>query len=211
MTKEDLQKKVMLETLLSVKATTGQGFLPVAISNRHLHLSKADVDALFGTGYKLTPMKPLSQPGQYACEETVTIVGPKGKLAKVRVLGPERKETQVELSATDAVKLGVKPVVRMSGDIKNTPGCTIEGPAGSVTITNGVIVAARHLHISDKQAEIYGLKDGAVIRVKTQGERSVVFENVAVRVNKDFDLELHFDFDEANATLMKNGDLVEIV
>jgi len=201
----------MLETLLSVKATTGQGFLPAAISNRHLHLSKADVDALFGTGYKLRPMKPLSQPGQYACEETVTVVGPKGKLAKVRVLGPERKETQVELSATDAVKLGVKPVVRMSGDIKNTPGCTIEGPAGSVTIPNGVIVAARHLHISDKQAAVYGLTDGAVIRVKTQGERSVVFENVVVRVNKDFDLELHFDFDEANATLMKNGDLVEIV
>ncbi|MEA4911343.1 MAG: phosphate propanoyltransferase [Oscillospiraceae bacterium] len=211
MTKDDIKRKVTIETLLSVKQTTGQGFLPAAVSNRHLHLTRADVDRLFGAGYKLTPKSALSQPGQFACEETVTVIGPKGKLEKVRVLGPERPETQIELSISDAFKIGIQPVVRMSGDIKNTPGATIEGPCGQVAVPNGVIVAARHLHLSDAQAAVFGLRSGDVIRVKTAGERAVVFENVRVRVNKNFDMELHFDFDEANCTGLRNGDIVEIV
>ncbi len=211
MTKDEIQRKVTIETLLSVKQTTGQGFLPAAVSNRHLHLTKEDVAKLFGAGYKLTPKSALSQPGQFACEETVTIIGPKGRLEKVRVLGPERKETQIELSTSDAFKVGIKPVVRMSGDTANTPGATVEGPCGQITIANGVIVAARHLHLSDAQAAAYGLKSGDVIRVKTTGERGVIFENVKARVNKDFDMELHFDFDEANCTGLRNGDIVEIV
>ncbi|MEA5051085.1 MAG: phosphate propanoyltransferase [Oscillospiraceae bacterium] len=211
MTKEELQRKVTIETLLSVRQTTGQGFLPAAVSNRHLHLTRQDVERLFGPGYKLTPKSALSQPGQFACEETVTIIGPKGRLEKVRVLGPERRETQIELSTSDAFKIGIKPVVRMSGDTKDTPGAAIEGPCGQITIPNGVIVAARHLHLSDAQAAVYGLKSGDVVRVRTAGERAVIFENVRVRVSKDFDMELHFDFDEANSTGLRNGDIVEIV
>ena len=211
MTNADITRMITLSTVLAVREQTGQGFVPVGVSNRHVHLSKADVVRLFGEGHRLTVKKELSQPGQFACEETVTLVGPKGEMKGVRVLGPERGDTQVELAVTDAVKLGVKPVVRMSGDIVGTPGIRMVGPAGSIELAKGVIIAARHLHCSPDQAKALGLQNGQNIRIRTGGERSVVLENVAVRCGSGHDLELHLDFDEANGALLTNGSIVEIV
>lgn len=211
MTREEIRRQVTKDTLLSTRKCTGRGFVPVGISNRHIHLTQAAVEQLFGPGHQLTPTKALSQPGQFACEEKVTVEGPKGKLSGVRVLGPVRKDVQVELSVTDAFAAGIKPVVRMSGDIAGTPGCRLTGPAGSMEIREGVIVAARHLHISPEQAAVYGLKSGDQVRLRSEGPRAVVFEQVAVRSGPGHDLEVHIDFDEANCAQMKNGDLLEII
>ncbi len=184
--------------------------IPVGISNRHLHLSRADLDVLFGKGYQLKQMKPLSQPGQYAAEECVDIVGPKGKIEKVRVLGPERKATQIEVSQTDAFKLGLKPPVRDSGDIVNSPGIRVVGPAGQVELKEGVILACRHIHMHTSDAQRFGVKDKQRVRVICDGERGVVFENVLARVHDQFALEMHIDTDEANAALLKNGVMVRM-
>ena len=211
MTREEIRRQVTKDTLLSTRKCTGRGFVPVGISNRHIHLTQAAVGQHFGPGHQLTPTKALSQPGQFACEEKVTVEGPKGKLSGVRVLGPVRKDVQVELSVTDAFAAGIKPVVRMSGDIAGTPGCRLTGPAGSMEIREGVIVAARHLHISPEQAAVYGLKSGDQVRLRSEGPRAVVFEQVAVRSGPGHDLEVHIDFDEANCAQMKNGDLLEII
>ena len=211
MTREEIKRQVTKDTLLSARKNTGRGFVPVGISNRHVHLTQAAVELLFGPGHQLTPMKALSQPGQFACEEKVVVEGPKGKLNGVRVLGPVRKDTQVELSVTDAFAVGIKPAVRMSGDIAGTPGCRLTGPAGSLELKEGVIVAARHLHISPEQAAVYGLKSGDQVRLRSEGPRAVVFEHVAVRSGPGHDLEVHIDFDEANCAQMRNGDLLEII
>lgn len=211
MTKEEITRMITIDTVLAVREQTGQGFVPVGVSNRHIHLCRAHVEKLFGEGHALTIRKPLSQPGQFACEETLTLVGPRGEMQGVRVLGPERGATQVELSVTDAVKLGVQPVVRMSGDTAGTPGIRIVGPAGSVELSQGVIIAARHLHCSSEQAAALGLHNGQTIRIRTGGARSVVLENVVVRCGSGHDLELHLDFDEANGALLQNGSMVEIL
>lgn len=203
--------RIRTAILLELKQRTGQCHAPVGISNRHIHLSREDLATLFGRGYELKEKSPLSQPGQFAAEETVTLEGAKGKLAKVRVLGPVRPETQVEISITDSFVLGVKPDVRMSGDLKGTPGIRIVGPAGSVELTSGVMVAARHLHISAQEAEEYGLKNGDTIKLRSKGARSTVFENVLVRSGDGHELEVHLDVDEANAAQLKNGDLLEII
>lgn len=203
--------RIRTAILLELKQRTGQRHAPVGISNRHIHLSREDLTTLFGRGYELKEKSPLSQPGQFAAEETVTLEGAKGKLAKVRVLGPVRPETQVEISITDSFVLGVKPDVRMSGDLKGTPGIRIVGPAGSVELTSGVMVAARHLHISAQEAEEYGLKNGDTIKLRSKGARRTVFENVLVRSGDGHELEVHLDVDEANAAQLKNGDLLEIV
>ena len=188
----------------------GEGFVPAAVSNRHVHLDQAAADALFGAGYKFNKLKDLSQPGQYAFEEVVTIEGPKGRL-KLRVLGPLRDNTQAELSVTDARGIGIVPVVRLSGELKGTPGATLEGPAGSIKLSSGVIVAARHLHISAEQAAIFGLKDKDVVRLLAGGERGAVLERVVVRAGSGHELELHIDFDEANCALINTGDILKIV
>lgn len=189
-----------------------QGFyVPAAISARHVHLCQPDIDALFGAGHTLTRMKDLSQPGQYACEEKVTLVGPKGRLEGVRVLGPARPDTQVEISQTDSYKVGITPMVRMSGHINGTPGCTLIGPKGEVSIGCGVIVAARHLHISAAQAAAYGLENGQTISVKKTGAREIIFGNVVVRSGDGHDLEMHIDTDEANAAGLTCGELLEII
>lgn len=185
--------------------------VPVGISNRHLHLSQEDLEVLFGPGYELTPKKDLSQPGQYAAEETVAVIGPKGSLSKVRILGPVRKQTQVEISFTDSFKLGVEPPVRDSGDLADSPGITLEGPKGRINIPEGVIVAQRHLHLHTSEADKLGLKDKEYIKVKTEGQRAVVFENVLVRVSPKYKMDLHLDTDEANAAGLKNGDLVTVL
>ncbi|NLX61670.1 MAG: phosphate propanoyltransferase [Tissierellia bacterium] len=185
--------------------------LPIALSNRHVHLSQEDLDTLFGKGYKLTIKKDLSQPGQYACEEKVDLVGPKGSIKGVRVLGPVRGSTQVEILASDAFKLGVEPVIRNSGDLDGTPGLKIVGPKGEVELDKGVIVAARHIHMHTKDAEQFGVKDGDIVKVRTEGVRAVVFENVLIRSGDTHALEMHVDLEEGNAAGVKNGDMVELI
>lgn len=186
------------------------GKVPVGVSNRHVHLSEKDLAILFGEGYQLTPMKDLSQTGQYAAEEQVTIVTKKNAIQNVRILGPVRKETQVEISRTDAFALGLKPPVRDSGSLENSAPITIVGPKGSVYIEQGVIIAMRHIHMSPRDAEQFGVKDKDIVSVKTEGERSVIFNNCLVRVRDDFVLEFHIDTDEANAAGLNNGDIVEV-
>ncbi|ABQ46563.1 MULTISPECIES: phosphate propanoyltransferase [Thermotoga] len=184
----------------------------VGVSNRHVHLSKEDLEILFGKGYELTPIKDLRQPGQYAAKETVTIVGPKGAIENVRVLGPVRRETQVEISRTDAFKLGLRPPVRDSGDLEGTPGIVIIGPNGILVKEKGVIIAKRHIHMHPKDAEHYGVKDKDLVKVIVEsGDRKLIFDDVLIRVREDFALEFHVDTDEANAAMLNTGDFVYIV
>ncbi|MDF2835323.1 MAG: Propanediol utilization protein [Paenibacillus sp.] len=185
--------------------------VPVGVSARHIHLSQEHVELLFGAGYALTEMKPLSQPGQYAANETVAVVGPKGTFPKVRILGPARKATQLEVSRTDAFALGVNPPVRESGNIAGSAGITIQGPAGELTIEEGVIVAARHIHFHTSDADRFGIADKDRLRVRVGGDRGVIFEQVIARVSSDYALDMHIDTDEANAAGIRNGDLAEIV
>ena len=171
----------------------------VETSARHVHLTQKTVETLFGAGHTLTNKKDLSQPGQFACEEKVTVIGPKGAI-KASVLGPTRPADQVELSFTDARVIGVAGVpVRESGDVANTPGCTLEGPCGSVTISEGVIVAKRHIHMTPADAEALGVVDKEIVNVKLDTARPLVFGDVVVRVNKNFALAMHIDTDESNA------------
>lgn len=183
----------------------------VGVSNRHVHLSQEDLDILFGKGYSLSKMKNMKQPGQFAAQETVTIQGKKGKFEGVRILGPIRKETQVEISISDSFKLGVKPPIRESGKLKNTPGITIIGPKGSVEKDHGVIVAGRHIHMPKFIADIKGYKDGDIVKVETSGERKVLLYNVLLRVGENMAKEIHLDMDEANASGLKNDDFVKII
>ena len=184
----------------------------VETSARHVHVSEADLKVLFGEDAKLTFKKALSQPGQYACEERVTIVGPKKPLAGVSILGPFRKETQVELSATDARSIGLPIVVRESGDLEGTPGCKIIGPCGELEISKGVIVAKRHIHATTKDAAELGVVDKEVVSVKVETNgRSLVFGDVVVRVSDSYALAMHIDTDESNAALCTGATLGEIV
>ena len=185
--------------------------LPIALSNRHIHLSQKDLDILFGEGYELTKIKDLSQPGQYACDEKVDVVGPKGTIKGVRILGPVRSKTQFEISISDAFTLRVDAVLRNSGDISGTPGAKIIGPKGEVEISEGIIVAARHIHMHTSDAVEYGVVDKDVVSIKVGGERGLVFDNVLVRVADNYALEMHVDIEEGNAAGIKNGDLVELI
>ena len=182
--------------------------IPVGVSNRHVHLCREDMDILFGYGSTLTRSKALKQPGQYAAEEMVTLRGPKGELNKVRVLGPLRNATQVEISVADGFALGTKAPVRMSGDLLDSPGIEIIGPKGRVVKHNGMIVAWRHIHISPEEAELHGLHDGMEIDVQTNGPRGGELSHVVVRVTADAVLELHIDMEEANGVGLRNGDTV---
>ena len=179
--------------------------IPVEISAHHAHLSQADVEKLFGPGHQLTPMHELSQPGQFACEEQVHLVGPKGRIAKVRVLGPTRKETQVEIAMTEQFKLGVQPPIRQSGDLAGTPGVTLEGPYGTSVIERGVICAQRHIHMTPEDAMRFHVRDNYVVRVRIEGERQLIFGDVVVRVNPAFRLAMHIDTDEGNAGNIQTG------
>ncbi len=181
------------------------------LSNRHIHVSKKDLEALFGEGYSLTELKPLSQPGQYAAEEVVDIIGPKGTLSKVRILGPTRSATQLEVSAADARTMGVAAPVRDSGDVAGSPGCKIVGPKGEIEISEGVIIAARHIHMTPEDAERFNVKDKDLVMVETEGERGVIFKNVLIRVSPSYFLEMHLDIEEGNAAGLKNGDSVKII
>jgi len=186
--------------------------VPVGVSNRHIHLSTADLETLFGKGYELTPIKDLSQPGQFACKETLTIVGPSLRpIENVRVLGPVRKASQVEISRTDSFTLKVKPPVRESGDIAGSAPVTIIGPKGVVTLKEGCIIANRHIHMSTDEGAQFGLSDGQYVDVEVEGARRTKFYDVQVRVHKDFRLEMHIDTDDANAAGIGNGAKVKIV
>lgn len=179
--------------------------IPIEISAHHVHLSQADVDKLFGPGHQLTPEHELSQPGQFACAEKVHLVGPKGRIANVRVLGPTRKETQVEIAMTEQFKVGIQPPIRQSGDLVNTPGMTLEGPYGSTVLERGVICAQRHIHMSPEDAMRFRVRDNYVVRVRVQGERELIYGDVVVRVNPAFRLAMHIDTDEGNAANIRTG------
>jgi putative phosphotransacetylase len=206
-----VQRLVTERIVKSAYEQSGKRYVPAAASNRHIHVSAQDLETLFGKGYALRPERPLSQPGQYAASEIVTIAGPKGRIDQVRVLGPARGKTQVEILTTDAFRLGVSPVVRISGDTEGTPGATVIGPAGTIELASGVIVAMRHVHISVEQAAWLGLKNGELVSIKKEGVRALVFDNVPVRCGEGHYLELHLDMEEANAGSIKNGELLEIV
>ena len=179
--------------------------IPIEISAHHVHLAQADVERLFGPGHQLTPEHELSQPGQFACAEKVHLVGPKGRIANVRVLGPTRKETQVEIAMTEQFKVGIQPPIRQSGDLANTPGITLEGPYGSSTIERGVICAQRHIHMTPEDAMRFRVRDNYVVRVRIEGERELIFGDVVVRVNPAFRLAMHIDTDEGNAANIRTG------
>lgn len=184
----------------------------VGLSNKHVHLSKEHVDILFGEGYKLTPTKDLSQPGQFACDEKVDLVGPKRTIKGVRILGPERKETQVEISISDGITLGLKDIpIRDSGKLEGTPGIKLVGTKGEVEIDRGVIIASRHLHMHTSDAEKYGLKDKDLVSVKVKGQRGLTFDNVLIRVSDQYLLDMHLDIEEGNAAGLSNGDEVEVI
>lgn len=207
-----LDENAVRRLVLSELAKQGERYVPVGVSARHVHLSAADAAALFGPGHSLTPIRPLSQPGQFASAEQVRLIGPKGTLEKVRVLGPVRAETQVEITLTDALRLGIPNApVRMSGKLENTPGIRLAGPAGEISINRGVIVAARHLHMSGAEAAAYGVHDGMVVSVRLGGARPCVLENVVCRTGEGHALELHLDTDEANACGVGSGDYGELI
>lgn len=188
-----------------VSALTNRLFIELEASGRHVHVTKEQAKILFGHG--LTPKRPLSQPGQYLAEERVTVVGPKGEFRDVAVLGPERKEAQIELSLTDGRMLGIVPPVRLSGDTKGSPGAMLKGIKGSVTLTSGVIAAQRHVHLNPEAAKQFGVQDGQIVRLQTFTDRPLVFGDVAVRVSPDFAPYAHLDYDEANACGFRKGDL----
>lgn len=203
--------EIVLKELKSSNGKNRSDLIPVGISNRHAHLSEEHLKILFGENAELCKLKDLSQPGQYACHETVTLVGPKGVIERVRLLGPPRDKTQVELALSDCYKLGVRAPVRDSGDLESSAGITIVGPVGSVTLNEGCIVAARHIHMHTDDAKRFKVKDKDKVSVKVFGSRGVILLNVLVRVSDKYSLEMHVDLDEANAAGLKNGDLVEIV
>ncbi len=186
--------------------------IPVGISNRHIHLSREDLETLFGKGYELTPIKDLSQPGQYACKETLTLIGPSMRpIENVRVLGPLRKSSQVEISMTDSFVLKVKPPVRESGKTQGSAPVTIIGPKGIVALKEGCIIANRHIHMSPADAQKFGVKDGDYINVDAfSGTRKTRWYDVQIRVNEQFRLEMHVDTDDANAVGFKNGSTVTV-
>ena len=183
-------------------------FVELEASGRHVHVNEEQAQILFGHG--LTPLRPLSQPGQYLAQERVTVKGPKGEFQNVAVLGPARGKAQVEISLTDGKTLGIIPPVRLSGDVADSPGAELIGPMGRITINEGVIAAKRHIHMTPEDAKHFGVKDKQIVHLQTFTDRPVVFEDVAVRVSPDFETFVHLDYDEANACGFQKGDLGRI-
>lgn len=184
-------------------------FVELEASARHVHVTREQAMQLFG--HSLTPKRPLSQPGQYLAQERLTVIGPKGQLEHVAVLGPERSQAQVEISLTDGRTLGINPPIRASGNVKNSPGITLEGPCGAITVPEGVIAAQRHIHMTPAAAATMGVKDKQTVQLQTFTQRPVIFSNVLVRVSDQFSTFAHLDFDEANACGFQPGDLGRIL
>jgi len=210
-----LIEKIVREVVgvLSSYATTASTVpsIPVGISSRHIHLSAEHIERLFGCGHNLTKQKDLTQIGQFAAAEKVTLVGPKGVIQGVRVLGPVREITQVEISRTDGFSLGIVPPFRESGDIKKSPGIVVVGPNGAVTLTEGVICATRHIHMHGDDTTRFKVSNGDRVDVVVNGGRGAIFKNVLVRVHPSFRLEFHIDTDESNAVGLNNGDEVTLL
>jgi len=192
-----------------VDALAGRLFVELEASGRHVHVTKEQALLLFG--HPLTPKRPLSQPGQYLANERVTVIGPRGEFQNVAVLGPERKEAQVEISLTDARTLGIDAPVRLSGDVGETPGARLLGEKGSVQLRQGVMAAQRHIHLTPEDAKRFGVKDQQLVKLQTYTSRPVLFEDVAVRVSPKFASFVHLDYDEANACGFQKGDLGRIL
>lgn len=204
--------EIVKRVMAGMEAESEELAVPVGVSNRHIHLTKEDLETLFGKGYELTPLKDLSQPGQYACKELLTLVGPSLRpIENVRVLGPLRSKSQVEISATDSYVLKVKPPVRESGNHEGSAGITIVGPKGVVVLKQGCIIANRHIHMSPEDAARFCVKDGDTVTVDVAGTRRTRWYDVQIRVSKDFRLEMHVDTDDANAAGIGNGAKVKIV
>lgn len=190
-------------------AVASRLFIELEASGRHVHVTKEQAMRLFG--HELTPKRPLSQPGQYLANERVTVLGPKGEFQNVAVLGPERKEGQVEISLTDGRTLGIEPPIRLSGDTKNTPSVTLIGPKGQVALSQGLLAARRHIHLTPADGETFHVTDGQVVKLQTFTRRPCVFDDVVVRIHKDFAPAVHLDYDEANACGFRPGDLGRIL
>lgn len=209
MSQEDLTN--LIKKTLIEKINYYEKFrIKVGVSNHHVHLSRADLDTLYGEHYALTKKSELGQPGQFAANETVTIKGPKGEFKNVRILGPIRPESQVEISKTDGRRLGVNAPITLSGHLDGTPGITLIGPRGTVHMKQGVIIAKRHIHMTPAQAEERDLANGEIVNVETFGERHGVLGDVVIRVSDKSALEIHVDVDEANACSLSNKDYVMI-
>lgn len=205
---KDLLNSIIDEVVKRVK---DEAFIEVEASGRHVHLTEKDIEILFGANYKLTKIKDLSQPGQFACKERVTIKGTKGSIKNVIVLGPARAESQVEVSLTDALALGVKPPIKISGELSDTPGITIESDKGSVNLDRGLIAAKRHIHVSSEDAKKFEVKDNDLVKVKVLGERPLIFDDVVIRVSEKYNTFMHIDYDEANACGFKSGTFARII
>ncbi len=203
-------RSAVLRAVLTELAAAGETWVPVAVSGRHCHLSRADLERLFGPGHELTPMRMLEQPGQFAAEEKVTLETPKGRMS-LRVVGPVRKESQVELSLTEARQLGFAVPVRLSGELEGSPGCRLINGSRSVELPRGVIAAARHLHMSPGEAAAFGLRDGQEVSIRSEGPRGAVLEHVIVRSGSGHALEVHIDTDEANAFGIRGGQLCRLL
>jgi putative phosphotransacetylase len=206
-----LKSRGILVVRSSTEATAPMDRIPVGVSNRHVHLSQVHVERLFGPGYQLTPMRELSQQGQFAAEETVTLVGQRGSLKKVRILGPARDASQVEISRTDSFVLGIHAPLRLSGHIQGTPGIILRTDKGELTLQEGLIIAQNHVHMSTEEARMFQVVEGDRLIVQTMGDRPVIFTDVAVRVNPRFSLDLHIDTDEANAAWLATGEIVHVI
>lgn len=193
------------ELEILTEAVLGRLFVPIEASGRHVHITEKQAEVLFG--HRLTPKRPLSQPGQFLANERVTVIGPRGEFQNVAVLGPERKEAQVEISLTDARTLGLTVPVRLSGDVEGSPGTTLIGPMGQVKLERGVIAAQRHIHLSPEEGRRFGVADRQKVSLKTFTNRPTVFQNVVVRIHPEFAGAVHLDYDEANACGFQNGDL----
>lgn len=205
---ENLLNEIVEEVINRVKK---EAFIEVEASGRHVHLSREDVDKLFGKGYELTKLKDLSQPGQYACKERVTITGPKGSLKNVVVLGPCRANTQVEISLTDGSSLGLKAPIKQSGDLEGTLGIKISTEHGEVELEKGLMVAKRHIHMKPCDAKKFDVCDNEVVQVKVMGQRPLIFDDVVVRVSESFETYMHIDYDEANACGYSKGTFAKII
>lgn len=205
---ENLLNEIVEEVINRVKK---EAFIEVEASGRHVHLSREDVDKLFGKGYELTKLKDLSQPGQYACKERVTITGPKGSLKNVVVLGPCRANTQVEISLTDGSSLGLKAPIKQSGDLEGTLGIKISTENGEVELDKGLMVAKRHIHMKPCDAKKFDVCDNEVVQVKVMGQRPLIFDDVVVRVSESFETYMHIDYDEANACGYSKGTFAKII
>jgi putative phosphotransacetylase len=210
---EEITRSVINELnehhLLGTKMT--KSYVPVNISARHIHLQVEHVEQLFGRGYQLKKFKNISQPGQYACQEKVTVQGPNGLIENIRILGPIRKQTQVELASSEARKLGIRPPVRNSGNLEGTAALTLIGPRGKVSLQEGCIIADRHIHMTAKDAHEYGLRDQQKVSVEVEGEKGGIMGQVTIRVNDRYALDMHIDTDDANAFGLRGNEQLKII